>query len=179
VELLKASLLLLLLSGAVITDLSARIIPNSLVLSGALTGVLLAGLHPEGIGFLRALGGLVLGLAIFLPIYVLRAMGAGDVKLMAMTGAFLGYAEIVEAALWVLLSGGALALAFALRRGVARRVAGNLRDMFFSAAASMQPRTLPDLSSGPQTAARLPYAVAIALGVMAFLLASQMDFHLI
>jgi prepilin peptidase CpaA len=179
VEIVTTALLLLFLTGAVITDLRTRIIPNILVLAGALTGVLLGGLHPEGIGFLRALGGLALGLAIFLPPYLLRAMGAGDVKLMAMSGAFLGYAAIVEAALWVLLVGGALALVFALRRGVARRMAANLREMFFSAAASVQIRSLPDFSTGPQTAARLPYAVAIALGVAAFLLARHLGVRLI
>lgn len=179
VEIMMTALLLLFLSGAVITDLRARLIPNALVLTGALTGLLLAGLHPQGIGFLSALGGLALGLAIFLPVYLLRAMGAGDVKLMAMSGAFLGYAAILEAALWVLLAGGVLALVFALRRNVARRMAGNLHEMFYSAAASVQIRTLPDFSVGPQTAARLPYAVAIALGVAAFLLARHLGFGLI
>jgi len=179
VEILTTALLLLFLTGAVITDLRARIIPNALVFAGALTGLLLAGLHPEGIGFLRAMGGLALGLALFLPMYLLRAMGAGDVKLMAMTGAFLGYAAIVEAALWVLLTGGVLAVVFALRHGVARRMAANLREMFFSVAASVQIRALPDFSKGPQTAARLPYAVAIALGVAAFLLARHLGVRLI
>lgn len=178
-EVLTATLLLLFLSGAVITDLRARLIPNALVLTGALSGILLASLHPQGFGFLPAVGGMALGLVIFLPVYFLRAMGAGDVKLMAMTGAFLGYAAIAEAALWVMLMGGALALLFALRRGVARRMAANLREMLFSAAASVQIRTLPDFSQGPQTAARLPYAVAIALGVAAFLLARHLDFHLV
>lgn len=176
---LTMAILLLFLTGAVVIDLRARLIPNALVLAGALSGLLLAGLHPEGIGLLSALGGLALGLAIFLPLYLLRAMGAGDVKLMAMTGAFLGYPAVVEAALWVLLTGGALALVFALRRSVARHMAANLREMFFSAAASVQIRTLPDFSAGPQTAARLPYAVAIALGVAAFLLARHLDFYLI
>ena len=178
-EILTTALLLLFLAGAVITDLRAHLIPNALVLTGALTGIVLAGLHPDGIGLLRALGGLALGLAIFLPLYSLRAMGAGDVKLMAMTGAFLGYPALVEAALWVLLAGGVLALVFTLRRGVARRMAGNLREMFYSATASVQIRTVPDFSTGPQTAARLPYAVAIALGVAAFLLARHLGVRLI
>jgi prepilin peptidase CpaA len=179
VDILATTILLLFLAGAVITDLRAHIIPNALVLGGAFSGVLLAGLHPEGIGVLGSLGGLALGLVIFMPLYLLRAMGGGDVKLMAMAGAFLGYAALVEAVLWVLLMGGALALVFALRRGVARRMAGNLREMFSSAAASVQTRALPDFSTGPQTAARLPYAVAIALGVAAFLLARHLGFHLV
>ena len=178
-EILTTALLLLFLAAAVITDLRARLIPNALVLAGALTGLLLGGLHPQGIGSLSAVGGLALGLAIFLPMYLLRAMGAGDVKLMAMAGGFLGPAAIAEAALWVLLTGGVLALFFALRRGVARRMAANLREMFYSAAASVQTRSVPDLFVGPQTAARLPYAVAIALGVAAFLLARHLGFGLI
>jgi prepilin peptidase CpaA len=179
VNILATALLLLFLAAAVITDLRARLISNALVLTGALTGLVLAGLTPGGIGFLSALGGVALGLAIFLPMYLLRVMGAGDVKLMAMTGAFIGPAAIFEATLWVLLAGGALALAFALRRGVARRMAANLREILFSAAASAQIRSLPDFSAGPQTAARLPYAVAIALGVTAFLLARQLGFDLL
>lgn len=178
-DLLTIALLLLFLAGAVVTDLRARIIPNTLVLGGAFTGLVLATVHPEGIGFLRAFGGLALGLAIFIPLHALRAMGAGDVKLMAMTGAFLGLPAIFEAALWVLLMGSMLALAFALRRGVARRMAGNLREMLASAAASVQIRIVPDFSAGPQTAARLPYAVAIACGVAAFLLARHLGFRLI
>lgn len=178
-ELLKSVFLVLFLAGAVITDLHARIIPNALVLSGTATGLVLGILLPEGNGFLGAMGGLVLGLVIFLPLYLLRAMGAGDVKLMAMSGTFLGASAVAEAALWVLLTGGMLALVFALRRSVARRMAANLREMFFSAAASVQIRSLPDFSTGPQTAARLPYAVAIALGVAAFLLARHQGFHLI
>lgn len=178
-EVLSAVLLLLFLSTAVVTDLRARIIPNALVLAGSLAGILLGTLLPQGIGFFQALGGFTLGLGIFLPIYFMRAMGAGDVKLMAMTGAFLGYAEIVEVALWVLLMGGVLALTFALRRGVARRMASNLREMLFSAAASVQIRTLPDFSQGPQTAARLPYAVAIAMGVAAFVLARYFGFQIL
>ncbi|MDA8128469.1 MAG: prepilin peptidase [Betaproteobacteria bacterium] len=176
---LTTTLLLLFLAGAMATDLRAHRIPNALVLAGALAGLALAGLAPGGVGVPRALGGLALGSAMFLPMYVLHAMGAGDVKLMAMTGAFLGFPAIVEAALWVLLAGGVLALAFTLRRGVARRMGGNLREMLFSAAASAQIRTLPDFSAGPQTAARLPYAVAIGLGVGAFLLARRLGWHLI
>jgi prepilin peptidase CpaA len=179
VEILTTTLLLLFLTGAMVTDLRARLVPNALVLAGALTGMLLAALHPEGVGLLRALGGLALGFALFLPLYLLRAMGAGDVKLMAMTGAFIGAEAIFEATLWVLLAGGALALVFALRRGVARRMAANLREMLCSAAASVQIRAMPDLSVGPQTAARLPYVVAIALGVAAFLLARHLGFGLL
>ncbi len=67
---------------------------------GAGLGLLLNSVLPEGYGFVsslpgalglwKALAGLGLGLLIMLPLYMLRALGAGDVKLMAMVGAFLG-----------------------------------------------------------------------------------------
>src|SRR5512146_2921662 len=88
-----------LLLAAVRKDVRHHRIPNSLVFSGAALGILLNVLMPEGAGFaagyipgggglLYAVGGFAIGMAALLPMYLLRAMGAGDVKLMAMVGAF-------------------------------------------------------------------------------------------
>jgi prepilin peptidase CpaA len=170
--------LLIFLLGAVVTDVRARIIPNVLVAAGALSGVLLSGLLPQGIGFLGSLAGIGIGLGCFLPLYVLRAMGAGDVKLMAMAGAFLGPLATLEAILWVFLAGGVLALVFAMRQGVVRKMLGNVSTLFYSAAASVQTRNLPDFSETPSTG-KLPYAVAIASGVAIFLLARAGGFNLL
>ncbi len=108
--------LLALLLAATWFDVRSHRIPNKLVFWGALAGVLLHVALPEGrgfisslpggLGFLDALAGLGIGLAVFLPVYLLRAMGAGDVKLMAMVGAFLGPEQIWGAMLGVALAGG-------------------------------------------------------------------------
>ena len=170
--------LLTFLVGAVVTDVRARIIPNPLVAAGMLSGLLMASLLPQGVGFLGALAGIGVGLACFLPMYALHAMGAGDVKLMAMTGAFLGPLATFEAVLWVLLAGGLLALLFAARHGVVRKMLGNVSTLFYSAAANVQTRNLPDFSA-TASAGKLPYAVAIASGVAIFLLARAMGFNLL
>jgi prepilin peptidase CpaA len=83
-------MLIIFLAAAVYTDLRDHRIPNMIALSAALVGVCahlyLAGL--DGAGF--ALGGLAVGMGLLLPFYALGGMGAGDVKLMAGIGAFLG-----------------------------------------------------------------------------------------
>src|SRR5262245_7652783 len=89
---LSATSLASALAIAVWSDVKSRRIPNKLVLAGtivafALQTVLPAGaglLNPQGgsLGFLSALAGFGVGFAVLLPVYLMRAMGAGDVKLM-------------------------------------------------------------------------------------------------
>jgi prepilin peptidase CpaA len=136
--------LLLLLLGAAWSDAQSRRIPNRLVFGGALLAVALhlalpagAGfmsLLPGGLGLLGALEGLLIGLGVFFPLYLLRAMGAGDVKLMAMVGAFLGPAQIWGALLGVALIGGVLAIVVALMEGVLWRMLQNVRSILYGGA---------------------------------------------
>ncbi len=57
-------------------------------------------------GALAALGGTTAGFAVFLVFYLLGGMGAGDVKLMAGFGALLGVPRIMGALLWAFAIGG-------------------------------------------------------------------------
>jgi prepilin peptidase CpaA len=178
IEFAGSAVLMSLLLVAVITDIRARIIRNTLVVTGMLAGLLISGLVPQGLGFFGALGGIAVGLACFLPLYALGAMGAGDVKLMAMAGAFLGPGATFEAVLWVMVAGGMLALLFAVRQGVVRKMLGNIAALFYSATAALSTRSVPDLSGTPPSG-KLPYAVAIAVGVGMFLLARAAGFNLL
>src|ERR1017187_8533560 len=75
---------LTLLIAAAVFDVRYRRIPNWLTVSGVLVGVALnaaIGLPEAGTAF--ALEGLALGFGVYFLLYVLHAMGAGDVKLMA------------------------------------------------------------------------------------------------
>jgi prepilin peptidase CpaA len=116
------------------------------------------------------LGGLALGLALFLPLYALRAMGAGDVKLLAMVGAFVGPNDIWQTALASLFVGGALAVIYVFFKGTVRRLMQNLSTLFRQSVISTMVGSMPSLRvDASQTAGRLPYAVAIALGTIIFL----------
>jgi prepilin peptidase CpaA len=178
--LLPIGLLAGLLAWAVVTDVRCRRIPNRLVLAGMLAALALqatvtpgAGLFSEpfgAVGLLKAGAGMVLGLLLLLPMYALGAMGAGDVKLMAMIGAFLGPLDTLGAGLASVLAGGMLALLVALCQGSLRKVAANVKHMVLGS-------VLRGLSGGsarvdaPLAATgQLPYAVAIATGTVAYLM---------
>lgn len=178
---LSGGILLSLLAAAIIADFARRRIPNLIVLAGLLLGVGLNALLPEGyglfnryapggLGLLAALGGVLVGGALLLPLYALRAMGAGDVKLMAMVGGFLSPAQALWAGLLVLLVGGLLSLAYALKTGALQRTFANLRLILVGAFSSLMLRESPDLSVSGESAGRVPYGLAIALGTGAFLL---------
>lgn len=104
-------LLFSLLATAVLTDLRSRIIPNLLVAVGLTLGLLLAflGLNAD-VTLVDALLGATVGLLLFLPVYLIGKMGAGDVKLLAMCGAFLGAESTLMACLCAMLVGGIYAL---------------------------------------------------------------------
>ena len=91
-----------------------------------------------------------LGLALLLPFYVMRGVGAGDVKLLAALGALLGPQSLLLVALYAALIGGLLSLFVLARRG---RLQLALYQLLVQ-------RTLPARSG-----AKAPYAVAIASGV--------------
>lgn len=170
-------LLFALLAAAVFHDVRARRIPNAVVFPGMLAALVLHAVLPAGdglfaaqmggSGLLQSLGGLGLGLALLLPMYALRLMGAGDVKLLAMVGAFVGAGQVLTVGLVTLVAGGVLALVFAAWQGSLRRLVGNAWQMamhttFSALAGSISaPVTPPQAASG-----RLPYAVAIAVATV-------------
>ena len=86
-----------LLAAAVWTDQRAHRIPNTLVLTMLISGLavqtIMNGL--EGLGM--ATLGVLAGFAIFLIPYLRGGMAAGDVKLIAAVGAFLGPIPVIVA----------------------------------------------------------------------------------
>ena len=168
-------LLLALLGLAVWHDVRARRIPNAIVFPGALLGLALHALLPAGaglfgtpmggLGIVSALGGLGIGLAILLPMYAFGLMGAGDAKMLAMVGAFMGAGDIAAVGIASLLAGGVLALAVAARQGMLRRILNSTYQTVLHAGLSQ----MKDGLALPAPSGRLPYAVAIAAGTVACL----------
>lgn len=158
---------------AVWHDMATRRIPNRLVLLGVLTGVACnlfaprgAGLFLDGgggVGVGNALLGMLTGGALLLPAYLLHALGAGDVKLMAAIGAFLGLPQVLGAVLLSFLAGGVLSLAVAVVSRSVPRVIDNLRLISISIMAKQSGGLrVTDIP----TTGRLPYAIAIFCGTV-------------
>lgn len=175
----RIAVLSLLLIAAAISDLRSRRIPNVLVLGGLLFGIAYnIALPPTPqTSFLFPFAGILVGFFIFLPLYLIRATGAGDVKLLAMIGAFLGPLATLNSAIATFIVGGVLALAYAIQRGTASRMVENLvvfmRLGVLGALAGSPsiPRLAPEKSAG-----RLPYAISIALGTLGYLVLHQLGF---
>ncbi len=176
---LGCAILLALLAAAAWFDVRLHRIPNKLVFAGALVALLLHLVLPQGAGFvstmpgglglLDALAGLGIGLGVFLPLYCLHVMGAGDVKLMAMVGAYLGSEQIWGALFGVALAGGVLAMVIALRRGIFVRVLRNIQAGLYGSLSQVLMGGMPTFDYSAQPTAQLPYGVAIALGTLGYL----------
>ena len=175
----RTGVLMLLLACAAVFDFRSHRIPNWLVFSGALFGVIYNTVlppWPHGTIFFP-LAGLGLGLLLFLPLYLLRAMGAGDVKLLAMVGAFLGPDDTFRVALASMIVGGVLAILFVLVRGTALRLLRNLTAMFKVAFLDVLGGSVPSMRiSASASAGKLPYGIAIALGATGYLVLRQLGF---
>ena len=157
-----ASLLLL----AALTDLRTRRIPNRLILTGLIASLALQMLA-GGMAVMIAWSlGLLVGGSMFMLLYAIRAMGAGDVKLMAMAGAFLGPASAFGALLTTLVAGGMLALLVTLLNGSLRRTLSNVRMMAINTFFKTIQGIAPQIDALPNSAGSLPYGVAIAVGTL-------------
>jgi prepilin peptidase CpaA len=165
--------LLVLLAAAAVIDWRTSRIPNWLTLGGLAIGLAYnAVAHGFQAGLLPALAGAAAGLVLLLPMYALRIMGAGDVKLMAMVGAFLGISQIAFAVICTFIAGGVAAVAFALYHRSARRMAGNVGEIVQSMAFAALVGARPEASLAQRASVgKLPYAVSIAAGTLAWLLA--------
>jgi len=162
-------MLLWLLLQAAVTDLALRRIPNVLVLSGLLIAMLLhLRTGNPGAWLDTGLAGLAAGFFIFLPLYALRGMAAGDIKLMAMTGAFVGPGLAMHIALLTCLIGGVLALVMLVLNGRWRILVRNLQTILEPVlwrCMGIPMQAMP--VSREASAGGIPYGVAIALGTLA------------
>jgi leader peptidase (prepilin peptidase)/N-methyltransferase len=126
-----SSLVLTLLATALLIvsfiDLDHRIVPDAITLPGILVGVL-ASVFLTPVGFINAIIGLSLGGGLFLLIAVLslvvlgrEGMGGGDIKLIAMIGAFLGWQAVLVTIVLGALLGAAVGVGLILLRKQGRK----------------------------------------------------------
>ena len=159
--------LLLVLICAIVTDIYERKILNVLIVLGLVGGLIGQLLLPQGLGFLQWGIGVVIGFICFFPLYSLRAMAAGDVKLMMVVGGFLGFPLVLTAALYSYVAGGIMAIIIVLAKGRLKQVAHNIKmiltPLYIRAISGV------DVSDGlikQVSVGRMPYAVAIGAGTL-------------
>ena len=160
---MTAIILLLIMGMAIALDLRWRTIPNWLTGPSILVGL---GLHifmNQFAGFVFSLEGAAVGLGLFVVLYACGWMGAGDVKLFAAVGSFLGPAQTISAAIVIALVGGLLALVVLGFHHGWRKTAlwlwSYVKTIFLT-------RSVQALTPVQGTVTKVPYAVAIGLGTV-------------
>ena len=155
---------------AAVFDVLQHRIPNWLTYPGIVLGVVLRGVLFGWKGLGSAGEGLLLTGGIMFLFYAVRAMGAGDVKLMAAVGSLVGPGQAIVVLLATAICGGVMAIVYSVYRG---RMGATIRNLgsvlWFHARSGLQAH--PELNLDNPTTLRMPYGLAIATGTLyAFLL---------
>lgn len=151
--------------AAAISDGRSRRIPNLLTYPAMVAGLLLQGAMHGWRGLLQGVGGGVLFGGVFMLFYLVRAMGAGDVKLAAALGCILGPSASFQVMFMTGLAGGALAIIFMVFSG---RIIQTLRNTLSVAGfhALHGLRTHPTVNLDNPAAVSMPYGLAFAAGTL-------------
>jgi prepilin peptidase CpaA len=156
-----------LVTVAAVTDLRSHRIPNLVTIPALALGLVLSTLA----GGLHGLGQSLAGMGLALGVFVLSLLcgggiGGGDVKLLGAVGALGGAAFLLQSLVVAVLVGGVMALGLALLRGrLGEVVARCWRWMVLRASLHA---SVPLGTDDPTL--KLPYALPIALGVLACVL---------
>lgn len=157
-------------------DLRARRIPNWLVLPFFTAGVGVSAWAQGWHGVSQSMEGSALGLLLYGALFWVGGMGAGDVKLCAAIGAWIGPRQLMLAIILTALAGGMMAIAWAaaggffseLMQGTGYLIMGKHRHGLSSV-----PEGEDSARSAPRGFLRrkMPYAPAIAVGTLLSFLA--------
>jgi len=173
---------LIVLAVATVTDLSSRRIPNWLVLPFLLAGVVISpwrrdsdGIgqgfwHTSGHGFSwhglgQSLAGLAIGFLILGVLFWMGGMGAGDVKLCAAIGAWIGPMQLFFALAVTAMAGGVMVLCWAVCGGFIKELFAGASDLLFDWKQRGR-RGDEEMTLANPLKRKMPYAPAIAVGTL-------------
>jgi prepilin peptidase CpaA len=160
--------LLAILVLAAVSDWRSRRIPNGLILFGLAVAIVSAASGGGTDRLVTALAGAGTGFLLLLPGFMLRFTGAGDVKLLAMLGAFLGPPVVLQVFVLTILLGASLVLLKSLFRRHGVPLIAHLRRyaaMFSLFVIGRQFVYLPP-PAGSTLSERVPMAPIMAVAVL-------------
>ena len=149
------------------TDTFKSKIPNLLNVCLLVAGITINTMSMGIQGFLLSIAGLALGVALLLLPYIMRGMGAGDVKALGALGALIGPYNLLHVFVYMAFYGGGLALLHFLYHQT--DIKKTLREGWASVYASALTKDVEYIMPSPQKSTlRFPYAAAIAFAYYSF-----------
>jgi len=158
---------LALVVPAAVIDVRHSTIPNGLTYPAIAAGLLIGCFGFGQTDCLASLLGFLLGFIPALLMFALNGIGGGDVKLLAAVGALFGYPDVMPVFVYTIVTGTALAIAVLIWRGELLQSLKAFGVMLFSLAAK-GPKYIP------VTHVHVPFAVAVAGGVIWHVLAGAL-----
>ena len=147
------------------TDWRWRRIPNWLTVPGLVLGVAANAATDGWAGAKTALLGAGLGLALLLPLVMVRSLGAGDWKLTGALGAFLGPQRLIAVLMCTILVAGLMALVLIVAKKRVRKTARNIWHLLVTLVRFHMPAR--DVSLDNPESLKVPFGVAMAVTVIA------------
>jgi prepilin peptidase CpaA len=168
------AILLLLVLVAAVYDVRYRRIPNWLTVGGVLAGSIANMLYAGWPGLGLSMAGLALSFTVYILLYILRAMGAGDVKLHAAVGATVGWQNWLGIFVITSIIGALMSLIVIIQKRRFRKTMWNVAFIL-----SQMKRGRPayqeneELDVKSPKALGLPHGAVVAVGTMFFLAYSE------
>jgi prepilin peptidase CpaA len=147
-------------------DWRYRRIPNWLTVPGLLAGVAVSAAAGGWSGTKSSLLGAGLGLAVLLPFVLIKALGAGDWKLIGALGACLGPTRLIAVLVGSMFVAGIMALVLIIYKGRVRQAFANIVRMIGAFLSLHLPG--PEVSLDNPESVKIPFGVAVALTVLFF-----------
>lgn len=144
-------------------------VPNWITFPMVASGLVYSSLAGGWGGFQAGLLGMLAGLATLLPLYAVGGMGAGDVKLMAGIGAWLGAAVIWNVFVYTVFIGAAMAVVMVLYRKKWDKHYGQFLLIWNEITTVKDPRKLSEIAAERKPRMLLlPYGIPICCGALAY-----------
>ena len=158
----------LLVEAAIIDGIKLKV-PNWLTFHLAAGGLAFATWAGGGHGLAWSLGGLALGLALLMPLHMIGGMGAGDVKLLAGVGAWMGPSIVLGSFVVTAVVGGVMAVAMVVRSGEIVKHCAMFQTIGQEILAVRSPDRLARIAADRKpTMMLLPYGIPIAVGSIGY-----------
>jgi len=140
-----------------------------MVFSGLIYSTVVGGFGDLDGGFVGGLVGMIVGLACLLPLYAVGGMGAGDVKLMAGIGAWLGVTVTWYAFCVSTVVGAIMALVMVLYKKSFQKHYANFMLILVEWMTVKNPRELADIAAERKPSMLLlPYGIPICIGSIGY-----------
>lgn len=162
---LNGAALLTTVFAAAWTDWKSWRIPNRLVVASSVAALMIGVFSTFGTGMIHTLIGGMVGMALLLPLYLLRGMAAGDVKLAGAIGLHAGAVAITQIIFISALIAGIWSIAKLVARTETARYCGVwLRSAIrLPAATGVGEGRMTEPLLRPSSRGTIPYGVVIAI----------------